>query len=63
MVGTDTLNISVADAMVAFNTGNLGRSKILEKLRASAGGNWVMEFEYLDKHCQRKSIYGWYSLC
>ena len=54
-IGRGMLHIDVTD-VVAFNTGNLAKVKILRKLCGLAGGNCVIGLKCLDELRQRNPI-------
>ena len=48
-IGIDTLKIGVWDPVVTYNSGYLGRIKVLQDLAGDAGPNCVVGLKVLDK--------------
>jgi hypothetical protein len=54
-VGLETLKVGVWDAVITYNTGYLGRVKVLQELFSDAGANCVLGFKVLDEVRRRKA--------
>ena len=54
-VGTDTLKLVVWGGVITFNSGHLGRVKVLQKLLQDSGPNCIVGLQMLDSKHIKKS--------